>query len=142
MLKFKGWAQGCVFFLLLFTETERVLLCRKVLEVQLYEFWLKSGLIKYQQGHLEGIFLAKFCKIFFRFEGSLLANCERQSVEEDHYGNSLYGVYSLQSPQYCSPPPSPSRFNTSFHTLLSRLTVMSGGEGRGVGARSQEPHHF
>ena len=87
MLKFKGWAQGCVFFLLLFTETERVLLCRKVFEVQLYEFWLKSGLIEYQQGHLEGIFLANFCKIFFRFEGSLLANCERQSVEEDHYGN-------------------------------------------------------
>ena len=68
--------------------------------MQLYEFWLKSGLIEYQQGHLEGIFLANFCKIFFRFEGSLLVNCRRQSVEEYHYGNYIGSV--LFSPQYCS----------------------------------------
>ena len=82
----KSWSK-VVFFSCYYLLRQRVLLCRKVLEVQLYEFWLKSGLIKYQQGHLERIFLANFCKIFFRFEGSLLANCTRQSVEEDHYGN-------------------------------------------------------
>ena len=134
MLKFKGWVQGCVFSCY-YLLRQRVLLCRKVLEVQLYEFWLKSGLIKYQQGHLERIFLANFCKIFFRFEGSLLANCTRQSVEEDHYGN-WYTKCIVSTILFLLP----SRVNTSFHTL----PVTPGGweVGGGKGGVSSLRSHF
>ena len=112
---------------------QRVLLCRKVLEVQLYEFWLKSGLIKYQQGHLDRIFLANFCKIFFRFEGSLLANCTRQSVEEDHYGN-WYTKCIVSTILFLLPSRLPGQYKFPYFACHARR--VGGGRWEGCSLRS------
>ena len=125
MLKFKGSVQGCVFFLLLFTETESPSLQKSFRSAIV---WILAEVWPYQQGHLAGIFLANFCKIFFRFEGSLLANCTRQSVEEDHYGN-WYTKCIVSTILFLLP----SRVNTSFHTLpVTELSRQEGGR-RGEG---------